>query len=209
MITFHKVSLYAALAIFAVGLVACSKRNPEIETDYATKKASAETLIGQINSSMTSMHTDHDQWTAALNDASKKPGADTSKINSLRSDLQKHEGDMNAIMALVDSVKAYSNATPDNADAFKNADDRLGTNFNDLNDKWKSFQDAHANLQKNIQQMAVTTAGAPMQDSTKAKEEIKKPVAAPKAEKKAAANPANPHQTEENHAGGVPRRSAH
>jgi chromosome segregation ATPase len=209
MITFHKVSLYATLAIFAVGLAACSKRNPELETDYATKKASAETLIGQIDAAKSGMMADHDNWMKTLTDASAKPGADTSKINSLKNDLNKHMADGQAIAALEDSVKAYMNATPDQGDAFKNADDRLGTNFNDLNDKWKSFQDAHANLQKNIQQMAVTTAGAPMKDSTRAQAEIKKPVAKP--EKKVAATPPanNTHKTEENHAGGVPRHSAH
>ena len=198
MITYRKLSFYATLAIFALGLAACSKRNPELETDYATKKASAETLINQINTTMATMHTDRDQWAATLDDAAKKPGADTAKITSFRSDLQKHEADMNTVMALVDSVKAYLNASPDNADEFKNADDRLGTNFNDLNDKWKSYQDTHENLQKNIQQLAVTAAGAPMKDTTKAKAEIKEP--APKVEKKPA--PA-PKPT------GVPRRSAH
>ena len=206
MITFRKLSLYATVAVVAAGLAACSKRNPELETDYATKKASAETLTGQINTTMATMHTDHDQWMAALDGAAKKPGADTAKISSLRSDLQKHEGDMTAVMALVDSVKLYSNATPDKADEFKNADERLGTNFNDLNDKWKGFQDSHEKLQKDIQQTAVTAAGAPMKDSVKAKAEIEHPV---KAEKKPAPAPENPHQTEVHHNGGVPKNSAH
>ncbi|GEM_PF-2231834 len=208
MISLRKATLLLTVAAFSFGLASCSKRNTELETDYATKKASAETLIGQINTSMNTMKSDHDQWMKSLADAAAKPGADTSKLGSLKSDLQKHMNDMNTIMALEDSVKAYMNATPDQGDAFKNADDRLGTNFNDLNDKWKAFQDAHTNLQKDIQQFAVNTAGNAMQkDTMKAKEEVAKPEKAPKKEaakpamKKEAATPAS--QEHQHH--GAPR----
>ncbi|MDP4198687.1 MAG: hypothetical protein Q8922_10010 [Bacteroidota bacterium] len=197
-----KLSVFLAIVALAgflgTGLSSCSKRNAELETDYATKKASAETLMGQITSSMTTMKDDHAKWMAALDDASKKHGADTTKLNALRNDMQKHMADANTIMALEDSVKSYMSATPDKADEFKNADDRLGTNFNDLSDKWKSFQDAHSKLGQDINAATVAAAGAPMKDTVKAKEEIKK--AAPK--KEAA-------KTEiKTEAHGVPRKSA-
>jgi chromosome segregation ATPase len=153
-------SIIVLAASFSFGLASCSKRNTELETDYATKKASAETLIEQINTSMAAMHKDHEQWMAALNTDAQNPAADTTKINALKSDLTKHEGDMAAINALIDSTKMYLNASPGQEDSLKNADDRLGTNFNNLNDQWKSFQDAHASLQQRIQQLSVTTAGA-------------------------------------------------
>ena len=187
MISLRNLSLYATVAALGLNFAACSKKDAALETDYATKKASAETLVGQITAAKAGMMTDHDNWTKTLADAGAKPGADTSKIASLKSDLDKHMADGQALMALEDSVKAYSNATPDQGDAFKNADDRLGTNFNDLNDKWKSFQDKHADLQKNIGAMAVAAAGAPMKDVSTASEEIKKPAAATKKE---AAKPA-------------------
>ncbi|HET6402501.1 MAG TPA: hypothetical protein VFH95_14180 [Candidatus Kapabacteria bacterium] len=204
MISLRNLSILAAATALSLNLAACSKKNTELETDYATKKASAETLINQIDSTMTSMKTDHDQWAAALAADAAKPGADTSKINSLKSDLAKHQADMAGITALEDSTKLYMTATPDQGDAFKNADDRLGTNFNDLSDKWKSFQDTHASLAQRVQQMAVTGAGTAITDTTKAKTEIKKgPPAAKKVEKKAEA----PKPVVQHH--GVTRNSAH
>ncbi len=156
----RNLSILAAAAALSLNLAACSKRNTELETDYAAKKASAETLINQINTSMTSMKSDHDQWLATLTMASVKPGADTAKIGALKADVAKHEANGDSINVLIDSTKAYMNATPDQgADAFKNADDQLGTNFNDLNDKWKSFQDTHTSLAQQVQQYAVTAAG--------------------------------------------------
>ncbi|HZK76496.1 MAG TPA: hypothetical protein VFD13_06265 [Candidatus Kapabacteria bacterium] len=174
MTSLRNLSILAAAAAFSLNLAACSKQNTELETDYATKKASSETLVNQIDSTMTSMKTDHDQWAAALAADAAKSGADTGKINSLNADIAKHAADAATISALEDSTKMYMNATPDQGDAFKNADDRLGTNFNNLSDKWKSFQDTHASLSQRVQQMAVTTAGAAMTDTTKAKTEIKK-----------------------------------
>lgn len=203
MISLRNLSILAAAAAFSVNLAACSKQNTELETDYATKKASAETLINQIDSTMTSMKTDHDQWAAALAADAAKPGADTGKINTLKSDLAKHNADMATVAALEDSTKMYLTATPDQGDAFKNADDRLGTNFNDLSDKWKSFQDSHASLAQRVQQLAVTGAGAAITDTMKAKTEIKKaPPAAMKMEKKEAPKPVVQHH-------GATRNSAH
>ncbi len=205
MITFHRFSLFVVLATFTIGLAACSKKNPELETDYATKKASAQTLMDQIDKSMATMKTDHDQWMTTLSQASAKPGADTAKINSLKSDIAKHESDMAAIGTLEDSTKLYMNATPDQGDAFKNADDRLGTNFNDLNDKWKSFQDAHTNLQQQVQQLAVNAAGTAADSmATKASQPAKPEAKKAPAEKKAAPAPAP--EKHEHH--GAPRNSA-
>ena len=175
--------MYLTLGAFALNFAACGKKNAELETDYASKKASAETLINQINTAKATMMTDHDNWMKAITDAWHKPGADTAKLNSLKSDLDKHMADGQAIGALEDSVKAYMNATPDQGDAFKNADDRLGTNYNDLNDKWKSFTDKHASLQKDITAAAVTTAGEAAKDTVKAAQAGKP---APKGEPKAA-----------------------
>ena len=196
MISKRNITILAVAAIFSLNLASCSKKNTEVETDYAAKKASAETLMTQITSSMASMKSDHDQWLATLTTASAKPGADTSKIASLKSDIAKHEAMGDSINVLMDSTKAYMNATPDmGADAFKNADDQLGTNFNNLNDKWKSFQDTHTSLAQQVQQYAVSAAGAAA-DSAHAKTKAKAP------EKKVADKPAPTHKP------GVARRSA-
>ena len=198
MISLRKASILITIGAFSFGMSACSKHDAALETDYATKKASAETLLGQINGATSGMKADHDKWLQTLNDAASKPGVDTAKANSLMSDLDKHMADGQAIMGLEDSVNAYMNATPDQADAFKNADDRLGTNFNTLSDKWKAFQDAHTKLGENISQFAVAASGTAIKnDNTKAKEEIKKPVPAPPIEEPKAVHP-----------GGVPRKSA-
>jgi hypothetical protein len=190
MISLRKVLLYSAIGAFGLGIAACSKHDAALETDYATKKASAETLIGQINGASAALKSDHDNWMKVLNDAWAKPGADTAKITSLKSDLDKHMADGQALMALEDSVNLYMNATPDQADAFKNADDRLGTNSNDLSDKWKAFQDAHAKLQSSI---SPYTVAAPTVDTVKeVVHETKKTTTESKAV----------------HPGGVPRKSA-
>ena len=154
MISLRKALLFTTIGAFSLGLASCSKHDAALETDYATKKASAETLIGQINGAMSGMKADHDNWMKILTDAAAKPGADTAKIASLKANLMQHEADMNNIVALEDSVNLYMNATPDQADAFKNADDRLGTNSNDLSDKWKALQDAHATMGQNIPMLA-------------------------------------------------------
>ncbi len=188
------------VAAFTIGLAACSKHDAQLETDYATKKASAQTLIDQINQGMTTMHTDHDQWMATLTTAWQKPGADTVMIGAIKSDLAKHEADMTAVSALVDGAKGYMNATPDQQDSLKAADDHLGTSITDLTDKWKSLQDAHASLQQRIQQLAVASA-TPAADTTKA-------APAKKAEPaKRAATPAPAPAAEQHH--GAVRKSAH
>jgi chromosome segregation ATPase len=167
MISLRKLSIFAIIAVFSFGLGSCSKKDEQLATDYATKKASAQTLIDQINQSMATMHTDHDQWSALLTTAWQRPGADTTSIGVLQGELTKHKADMATVSALVDSTKMYMNASPDQADSLKNADDHLGTSFTDLSDKWKSFQDAHASLQQRIQQLA-TAAATPAADTTKA-----------------------------------------
>jgi len=205
---FQKLSLVAAVAALSFGASSCTKKNTELETDYNSKKASAQTLIDQIDKSTPTMMTEHDQWMKSLNDAAMKPGADTSKINSLKNDMNQHMADGTAIKALEDSVKAYMNATPDQGDAFKNADDRLGTNFNDLDSKWKSFQDKHASLGKSIGDLAVTTSGDAAKtqaDAAKTNEPAKTaPVKKAPAPAKEAPKPA-PKPTEHH---GVPRKPA-
>ncbi len=167
MISLRTLSILAILVTFSFGLASCSKKDEQLGTDYSTKKASAQTLIDQINQSMTTMHADHDQWSATLTTAAAKPGADTAMIAMIKADFTKHEADMTALSALLDSTKMYMSASPEQEDSLKNADDRLGTSFTDLSDKWKSFQDAHASLQQRVQQLAVASAAAPA-DTTKA-----------------------------------------
>ena len=190
MTSIRKLSLM--LAVAAMPLIAsCGKKNAELETDYNAKKASAETLMNDINSHMNTMKDDHTKWMAALDEASKKPGADTAKLGGLKNDMAKHMADANVIMALEDSVKTYMNADASNADAFKNADDRLGANTNDLQDKWKSFMDAHATLGKNITD--ATTAASADAVKTEAKPaETKKAAPAKKEAPKKEAAPAKP-----------------
>ena len=84
MISLRKLSIVAIIAIFSFGLASCSKKDEQLATDYATKKASAQTLIDQINQNMATMHTDHDQWSALLITSWQRPGADTTSIGVLK-----------------------------------------------------------------------------------------------------------------------------
>src|ERR1017187_6427320 len=125
MISLRKALLLTIIGAFSFGMAACSKHDAALETDYATKKASAETLIGQINGAMPGMKTDHDNWMKTLTDAAAKPGADTAKISAAKAALTQHEADMNTIAALEDSVNLYTNASPDQEDAFRSEERRV------------------------------------------------------------------------------------
>lgn len=191
----YSLVLVAGLTLASVG---CNKRDQNVETNYNAEKASAETLISQINTDMTQMKTDHQQWTTTLADAAKKPGADTSKINSIMNRMKQHETDANNVMVLVDSVKQYMNVTSDNNDQLKAANDRLSANVNDLQSKWKSLQDDHASLKTDVEGFAVNAAGDAVKDTAKANTAAKTAPATKPAAK-------NPHETAKHSTGGVPK----
>jgi hypothetical protein len=190
----YSLVLVAGLTLASVG---CNKRDQNVETNYNAEKASAETLISTINTDMTQMKTDHQQWTTTLAEAAKKPGADTSKINSILNRMKQHETDANNVMVLVDSVKQYMNVTSDNNDQLKAANDRLTSNVNDLQSKWKSLQDDHASLKTDVESFAVNAAGDAVKDTAKANSAAKTAPATTPAK--------NPHETAKHSTGGVPK----
>jgi hypothetical protein len=187
------------VAALSLATVACNKRDQNVETNYNAEKASAETLISTITTDMSQMKTDHQQWMTMLTDASKKPGADTSKINSIMNRIKQHETDANNVMVLVDSVKLYMNVTSDNNDQLKAANDRLTSNFNDLQSKWKSVQDDHASIKQDVEGLAVNTSSDAVKDTAKTN-------AAAKTSAKGTTPVAkNPHETQKHSTGGVPK----
>ena len=211
----HKFTKNAFLVIAGVVfagtmLASCNKKDEALITDFNAKKASADKLVADANSSSATMKADHQAWLAKLDVAAKAPKADTAKINGFRQDIRKHEEDMSKDMALVDSVKFYENAPAETNEQMKAANENLGKQFDDLSAKWKTLSDAHAKLGADITAFLGGSA-AQKADSTLIAKEVKKETApaTKEAPKKVTppTPPANVHETPV-HTPGVPKHSA-
>jgi hypothetical protein len=206
----------ASLFVLAFFVASCAKRDENLITDYNAKKASAETLITEVNTGMEKMKTDHAAWEAKLTEASAVKGADTARINGFKNDIAKHNEEAAKLPALVDSTKLYTNASTDNDESLKFANDRLTENFDDLNNQWKSVMDEHHRLESDITAFLVNNAGDASKDSTKAA--VDKAAADSKTGTKTGtgtvtkkpSTPAKevPHDTKKHTPGGTPRDGA-
>jgi hypothetical protein len=156
--------LLAALAIFASS---CEKRDANLTTDFESKKASADKLVTEVNEGLARMEGEHASMMSDL-DSAGKASKDSSKVNGVREDMNRHMEQAARVKALVDSVSVYKAITPENDDQMKAANDRLGTHFDDLSSEWKTLQDQHAKLQQDIQSFAVSAAGDAVIDSANA-----------------------------------------
>jgi hypothetical protein len=156
--------LLAALAIFASS---CEKRDANLTTDFESKKASADKLVTEVNEGLARMEGEHASMMSDL-DSAGKASKDSSKVNGVREDMNRHMEQAARVKALVDSVSVYKAVTPENDDQMKAANDRLGTHVEDLTTEWKTLQDQHAKLQQDILSFSVSAAGDAVVDSAKA-----------------------------------------
>lgn len=166
MINLKKYSHFFLLAVLAVFVASCEKRDESLMTDFESKKASADKLVTEVNEGLTKMEADHAGMMSDL-DSAGRASKDSSKVNGLREDMSRHMEQATKVKALVDSVKTYTAVTAENDEQLRAANDRLGTHFDDLSNEWKTLQDQHASLQQGIQGFAVSAAGQAVVDSAK------------------------------------------
>src|SRR6476620_2360826 len=164
MLNLKKYSHFFLLAVLAIFAASCEKRDANLTTDFESKKASADKLVTEVNEGLARMDNEHASMMSDL-DSAGKASKDSSRVNGVREDMNRHMEQIARVKALVDSVSVYKAVTPENDDQMKAANDRLGTHFDDLSSEWKTLQDQHAKLQQDIQGFAVTAAGDAVIDS--------------------------------------------
>ncbi|HET6512419.1 MAG TPA: hypothetical protein VFH43_09525 [Candidatus Kapabacteria bacterium] len=167
MLNLKKYSHFFLLAVLAVFVASCEKRDANLTTDFESKKASADKLVTEVNEGLARMEGEHASMMSDL-DSAGKASKDSSRVNGVREDMNRHMEQASRVKALVDSVSVYKAITAENDEQMKAANDRLGTHFDDLSSEWKTLQDQHAKLQQDIQGFAVTAAGDAVVDSANA-----------------------------------------
>lgn len=203
---------YATLVAVGFFASSCSKKDEALETDYTNKKATADRLISDVTTGMGQMKTEHAALAAQLDSVAKTPNADTAKINEFRAHEAKHEDASAAVMTAVDSVKMYMNVSPDKADQYKYADERLGVNTDDLQGKWKAYQDAHNVLKTEVMAWADATSAVKAEikadDSKKEAVQAKKKAASDAVQSAPAKDDGKMHTPAVQSTGGEARRPA-
>lgn len=172
MLNLKKYSHFVLLAVLAVFVASCEKRDESLMTDFESKKASADKLVTEVNEGLTKMDAEHAGMMRDL-DSAGRASKDSSKVNGIREDMNRHVEQVTKVKALVDSVKTYTAVTAENDEQLRAANDRLGTHFDDLSNEWKTLQDQHAKLTQDIQGFAVNAAGQAVVDSAKAASTVK------------------------------------
>jgi hypothetical protein len=167
MLNLKHYSRMAVMALLVVVVASCAKRDENLVTDYESKKASADKLITEVNEGLARMEAEHASMMRDL-DSAGDASKDSARANAIRQDMTRHTDQSNKVKALVDSVKTYTTASTDNDEQLREANDRLGTHFDDLSNEWKTLQDQHAKLQQDIQDFAVGAAGDAVIDSARA-----------------------------------------
>ncbi len=160
--------------VLALGFIAaaCAKKDEALETDYNTKKATAQKLVDDVTAGMATMKADHAAIAAQLDSAAKTAKADTAKIAEFKKHEATHEEGIAALNAGIDSVKMYMNVTSDKPE-FKNADERLGANTDDLSNKWKAMTEGHAAMKAEIAGFLAGTASGAKAEAADAAKDMK------------------------------------
>jgi hypothetical protein len=167
MLNLKKYSHFFILALVAVFVASCEKRDEALTTDFETKRASAEKLVTEVNEGLTRMESEHAGMMRDLDSASRV-SKDTAKVGGVREEMNRHMEQATRVRALVDSVSAYTGVKAENDDQLRAANDRLGAHHDDLMNEWKTLQDQHAKLQQDILSFSVNAAGQAAGDSAKA-----------------------------------------
>jgi hypothetical protein len=167
MLNLKKYSHFFLLACLAVFAASCEKRDANLTTDFESKKASADKLVTEVNEGLARMEGEHASMMSDL-DSAGKASKDSSRVNAVREDMNRHMEQATRVKALVDSVSVYKAVTAENDDQMKAANDRLGTHVDDLTSEWKTLQDQHAKLQQDIMGFSVAAAGDAVVDSANA-----------------------------------------
>jgi hypothetical protein len=174
----YALAAFVALALAGTSMIGCNKKDETLINDYNTKKAAADKLMADATAGATSMKADHQKWMSVLDSAVKLPNADTAKIAGFRQQIATHETEITAALADADSIKLYDNVSTDDNAKLVAANDRLGANMDDLNNKWKALTDSHSKLQSDIMAMLASP------NSASAEKPVEKPAEKKMAEPK-------------------------
>ena len=136
-----------ALSFF---LASCGQKKDEaLVTDFNSKKTDADKMITTMQDAGKMMMSDHAAWNAKLDSVAKLPGADTAKINGFKSAMKQME-DMTKPNAMMDSLKAYSNAKTETNDQLKAAIAGLDANLSMCKSSCDMMMDQHKKLGADI-----------------------------------------------------------
>ncbi|MEP7235693.1 MAG: hypothetical protein ABI778_10385 [Ignavibacteriota bacterium] len=142
-------------------LVSCgAKKDEALVTEFNSKKTEADKMISDMQDHMKMMSADHAAWSAKLDTAAKLPGADMAKIAGFKDAMQKMEDQAKGGSAIMDSLKAYSNAKTDNNDQLKAAIAGLDANMAAAKSMGDMVMASHAKLGADI--TAFLGGGAPV-----------------------------------------------
>ena len=166
MLNLKKYSHFFVLALVAVFVASCEKRDEALTTDFETKRASSEKLVTEVNEGLTRMEGEHAGMMRDL-DSAARTSKDTARVGGVREEMNRHMEQATRVRALVDSVSAYTSVKAENDDQLRAANDRLGTHHDDLMNEWKTLTDQHAKLQQDILSFSVNAAGQAAGDSAK------------------------------------------
>ncbi|HET9137171.1 MAG TPA: hypothetical protein VFO76_11070 [Candidatus Kapabacteria bacterium] len=119
-----QISIVSMMFVFALSLVltSCgSKRDEALVAEFNSKKTEAEKAIGDYGNLKKMMSDDHKDWSSKLDNAAKAPKADTMKIADFKNRIKAMDDMMPAMDAMVDSLKAATNAKTETNDELKAA----------------------------------------------------------------------------------------
>ncbi len=158
-------TILSVLCALALGLTIAgcgAKRDEALVAEFAAKQTEANKVITDAQNQAKMMGDDHKVWSAKLDSLAKTPKADTTKINGFKASIKKMDDMTPAMMAMVDSLKAYANAKTSTNDELKSAIAGLNAQLSAFTTHCNSMMDVHKKLGADI--MAMLGVAAPVAD---------------------------------------------
>ncbi len=153
-------SILCALAL-GLTIAGCgAKRDEALVAEFAAKQTEANKVITDAQNQAKMMGDDHKVWSAKLDSVAKTPKADTTKINMFKAEIKKMDDMTPAMMAMVDSLKAYTNAKTSTNDELKAAIAGINAQLSAFTTHCNSMMDTHKKLGADI--MAMLGVAAPV-----------------------------------------------
>jgi hypothetical protein len=183
-----QISIVSMMFVFALSLalVSCgSKRDEALVAEFNSKKTEAEKAIGDAGNLKKMMSDDHKDWSSKLDNAAKAPKADTMKIADFKNRIKAMDDMMPAMDAMVDSLKAATNAKTETNDELKAAIANVNAKLADFNAGMTKAAADHKKLGDDIIAFlgGTPTAESKVEEGTKTKGKsapVEKPNAATK-----------------------------
>ncbi len=155
-------SVLCALALSLTIMSCGAKRDEALVAEFSAEQTKANKVIADAEAQAKMMGDDHKVWSAKLDSVAKTPKADTAKINMFKGEIKKMDDMTPAMMAMVDSLKAYANAKTTTNDELKSAIAGLNAQLSAFSTHCNSMMDTHKKLGADI--MAMLGMAAPVAD---------------------------------------------